>query len=428
MIFRLVELYGIVLEVAGFYYILHVLHALNEKKGTFFLYFIGQCAIIRMMNLLIGPSSAWIFALALAMFILGGRFFFHTSFSKAIGVVILYIAFFAVVEIATTFLMVALLNVDVNLLFVSNAYRAAGIVISKTLVFCIVFFAVPHIKKRSLGFDAYSVLAMLMMIASISAFYLAANVYSEARIESRSLMGILVVTLIIAMINILMLILLRRRVDLKEKEAQWKAVQKEYRNLTDYLTEYEDLVKEMRAMNHDFNNHIISINRLAADAGNQGIIAYTDQLLCGLDGDLVLDIDNKLTAALINYKTKFMEKEGIAFSHEIVLSNDHAIDDLDFTIVLGNLLDNAIEACQFCRRDERWIDLLIKEGYGRVMIQMRNPSERDLSYCEGIIATTKADSKSHGMGLKNVQCIVDKYEGLMKIDADKGVFDIQVLL
>ncbi len=428
MIFQLVEVYGIVLEVAGFYYILHILHALNEGKGTFFLYFVGQCAIIRMTNLLIGPSSGWAFAVALVLFILGGRIFFRTSFLQSATTVVLYIAFFAVVEIGTTFLMVAVLNLDVSLLFASNAYRAAGIVISKTLVFFIVFFAVPHMKKRSVTFDAYGVLAMVMMIASISAFYLAANVYSESNVENGSIMGILVITLIIAVINILMLVLFRRVMDLREQEAQREVVQKEYKKLTGYLAEYEDLVKEMRTMNHDFNNHMISINRLAAKANNEDVIAYTEKLLINPGRNWVEDIDNKLVAALVNYKMKLMEKARIVFLHEITLSNDHAIDDLDFTIVLGNLLDNAIEACQICRRDERWIDLLIKEGYGRVVIQMRNPNERNLVYREGIIATSKANSKSHGIGLRNVQRIVDRYEGLMEIDAENGVFEIQILL
>ena len=94
---------------------------------------------------------------------------------------------------------------------------------------------------------------------------------------------------------------------------------------------------------------------------------------------------------------------------------------VDVTIVLGNLIDNAMEACIQMPQAERWVSIQILYGQGLLSITIINPS-RPVEIVGGQIATTKPEPLLHGYGLRNVEDILDKYQAEHTFSFEDGRF------
>ena len=99
----------------------------------------------------------------------------------------------------------------------------------------------------------------------------------------------------------------------------------------------------------------------------------------------------------------------------------------DLTIILGNLLDNAIYAASRVETDP-YVDVKVKYDKGRLLLQVYNPFEGEIIEEEGKLLTTKEDKERHGIGLINIEKVLKKYDGTMDIDYEDNVFSVTILM
>ena len=104
------------------------------------------------------------------------------------------------------------------------------------------------------------------------------------------------------------------------------------------------------------------------------------------------------------------------------------IDDFDITVILGNLLDNAIEACEKLEKEQRKILLSIRMVKNQLFIRTENSFDGQLRRHQGRFLTRKADEGSHGIGLENVKRVVEKYHGLLEMNAEGMIFQVKIML
>lgn len=123
-----------------------------------------------------------------------------------------------------------------------------------------------------------------------------------------------------------------------------------------------------------------------------------------------------------------MEKSGIEFICNIDLKPELHVTDVDMTIIMGNLLDNAIEACLNVEDKSRYINLDIVCGYGRIDIMMKNSSNDKMEIINNHIQSGKKDKDNHGYGLDNIKKTVGKYNGYFKIHSVNNEFVAEVFL
>ena len=129
--------------------------------------------------------------------------------------------------------------------------------------------------------------------------------------------------------------------------------------------------------------------------------------------------------SLINYKLGPLSEEDIRITYQPHISSDIPIHDFDLTIILGNLIDNALEALEKVPCGQKELSLLISYDKGRLVIQLKNSY---IGKLEKSLNTTKANKQYHGIGLKNVRSVVRKYKGTLDISFDKGIFNVEVIL
>ena len=135
-----------------------------------------------------------------------------------------------------------------------------------------------------------------------------------------------------------------------------------------------------------------------------GMLAVDILIACKLKEAKVYQIQVDITADLLN--TIIPEQELIA--------------------ILGNGLDNAIEACQKMKQAPKWIRLYVRSIQEMTMIKIENSYEQQPIMTKGHLLSLKEDSHIHGFGIKSMKAIVEKYDGKMKMDYADGVFTLVI--
>lgn len=130
---------------------------------------------------------------------------------------------------------------------------------------------------------------------------------------------------------------------------------------------------------------------------------------------------------IITYKQTEAAKHGIRIICDTNVKGMFQFDSIDFAIILGNLLDNAIEATSKIEDSKpRNIDVFIESKSKHILLSITNPVEKDINAHE--LKTTKLDKKNHGFGLLSVQKIVDKYTGSFLLKCKDRIFEASIIL
>lgn len=135
------------------------------------------------------------------------------------------------------------------------------------------------------------------------------------------------------------------------------------------------------------------------------------------------------------FDTILTEKSLYCKEHQIQVSCVADTDQLDFIdaidlyAVLGNVMDNAIEAVERLEEPEkRQIDVLIYRQQNFLVMNIINPMVEQLTYEEGLPVTTKNDRRFHGFGLLSVRHILKKYDGFLNVSEEDGCFSLKMLI
>lgn len=197
-----------------------------------------------------------------------------------------------------------------------------------------------------------------------------------------------------------------------------------YENQLDIMRNSLETTKDMR---HDLKNHLTSLYALAAEDSSKDLINYlaniTEEISIideySLTGNTVID-------SIINFKLKDTKKDNIQVSVDINVPMDVNIRSYDMTIVLGNLLDNALDAVKKLDYN-RLINISMKYFMGSIILNMDNSYSGRIIRKGDKIQTLKAD-ENHGLGLENVRKTVERYNGAMEIDYDDSRFYISLIM
>lgn len=130
---------------------------------------------------------------------------------------------------------------------------------------------------------------------------------------------------------------------------------------------------------------------------------------------------------MINYKKSEMEEKGIAFTLELELY-EYPFEDAELGVLLGNLLDNAIEAAAECEDGKKNIYLCLRTVNQMFMLNLKNSSKTMPDVDHGKFITRKKHRYAHGLGIENVKRIVEKYKGNISFQYNNEKFEVKILV
>ena len=190
-------------------------------------------------------------------------------------------------------------------------------------------------------------------------------------------------------------------------------------------TEWWEKFRELR---HNMKQHFILENAFLEQQNYDALKKYCNENLLFLNRQkCASDSGNIYIDSVINYKADAAEKEGIQLATDVRVPADAELDAGDICILLGNLLDNAIEAVRELTEDKVIHARIIADG-SNLTLNVINPYRNELCKKGTRYLTTKEDKSMHGLGLAIVRQIAEKYHGEVAIQDRDNVFDAVVLL
>ncbi len=197
------------------------------------------------------------------------------------------------------------------------------------------------------------------------------------------------------------------------------------------IHEAEQFYARIRGLKHEMRGHLTNIKGLAQSgeyASLEDYIAKMDESMSGFE--LTLQTGNPVTDVIVNETRRRSLDLGICFQVEFHYPDPGAYDAFDVGIILQNLLQNAVEACEKVGEGERFIVLTGKRKGRFFLIEVKNSFTGEVVFGQdGLPVTTKQeDVPMHGIGLANVRREAEKYMGELELKAVQQEFSATVLL
>lgn len=164
-----------------------------------------------------------------------------------------------------------------------------------------------------------------------------------------------------------------------------------------------------------------------SETDSQKYKEYCDAILSKVDElRSNVSVNNSIVDAVLNRFYSDAVELNIDFNISGHMPNNCNIDAYDLCTVFSNLLSNAFDAAK--KESKKQVDIEISYDKEDIIVKVSNCFSGKVEIKNGQISTSKADKDWHGWGLQNVRDSVDKYDGIMDIDAKGNIFSVTILL
>lgn len=210
------------------------------------------------------------------------------------------------------------------------------------------------------------------------------------------------------------------------KKTYLKLVEYQTEQSEKHLNEVRSIHKEMRGYKHDFHHHLQALKGQLEAGEVDRALAYIEQLDNQLmNVDTLLKTGNVSLDAILSAKIAQAKAENIAVTVKANVPDALTISDLELSIIIGNLLDNAIEACRTVT-GERFIRIFISMKGTMIYFSMLNAAGAKKKKAGSLFATHK--DGVHGFGLRRAEAILEEHGGWVKYNSEDGAFTSEFLV
>jgi len=212
----------------------------------------------------------------------------------------------------------------------------------------------------------------------------------------------------------------------KRQEDKYYAYQNKV--MESQLEEMNHIYLTMRGWRHDYHNHMQKIRAHLALGEYREVDKYINLMETELSEiDFTYKTGNTGVDAMLNSKLTLAGKNGLHIKCDAVLPKEISINQVDLCVLLGNLIDNAIEACgKLEKQENRFLRIYMCVRRQQLYISVSNATNEVIRKLDKEYITNKRGN--HGHGLKRIDLIVDKYQGYINRQNEPGVFATEVML
>ena len=180
--------------------------------------------------------------------------------------------------------------------------------------------------------------------------------------------------------------------------------------------------EKLRALRHDLKNHIMYLQ--SGSLSDEHISEYKSLLDAMLSNNEYAKSGNLAIDSILNFKINQAVEKGFEFKLKLIIPEQINLKETDLVILLGNIIDNSIEHCSETKKQIR---MTIRYEYGILYIDSSNEAEK-ISMIDGKIISNKPDKHNHGIGLKNISKVLEKYNGEVSIENENNRFRICIII
>ena len=214
---------------------------------------------------------------------------------------------------------------------------------------------------------------------------------------------------------------LTKKIDKRIASYQQELLETHYR-------EVDNMYRQIRGWRHDYRNHIQTMKAYAASENWDAIKRYLDLLDDDLTTvDTVIKTGNPMTDAILNSKISLAKSKDINVIADAHIPVKLKTSEIDLCCIIGNLFDNAIEACEKLPVDQRMIRVYMDMRNTQLYLSFTNLTAGKKLKKEGkLFRSTKGEN--HGFGLVRMDAIIERLNGYISRNSEDGAFTTEILL
>ena len=328
-------------------------------------------------------------------------------------------------ELIGAFVVITFQDVSVRGLVEYNIYRIQARTLSY-LAYLIIIMLVSRFRNVSIeGMAVRPMVALCafplasMIIVQQFAQHLIRYAYAATIQEVIPLASILLV-------NIFIFVLVENLMRQNEKSRALILAETQGEALTEHLKQFMANQEQVTRMSHDFKHRVITLYALCKEKRYDELLDDLDKLSKKADQAPLVNTDNAMLDAIISYKKVEAEKHHIDLHIDLSVQPNIAYMTIEHCVLLGNALDNAIEACCKCPKDERKINLDLKAIDTAFMFNLTNTFADTPVESNGKFVTSKPGALKHGIGMSSMKRTCELLGGFMAYSYGAKRFKLQI--
>lgn len=297
------------------------------------------------------------------------------------------------------------------------------------LYFCVLIIKKMFGKKSTemlvdsewLKFLFFPIFTIIIMVAMFSIFG-----YVETTKQTYLLF---IIAFGMAGMNIVEFYLINDVIEREIKLHENKVFQIQVKNQTEMYRSISENFDSQKRKTHEYKNQIVCIESLLGKKKYVELEEYVKEIYGHLDKELdAVNTNNVIVNAILNTKYQEADAKGIVFVFRVNDLSQVRIKDEDVVTILSNLLNNAIEACEKCD-DKKIIKLKFVNEDNMIIIAVKNTFSYPICYENGEIKSSKISrTEEHGVGIKNIIKVIEKYNGSYIIEDSENEFYFSIII
>lgn len=285
--------------------------------------------------------------------------------------------------------------------------------------------AVSEFKNIKIGNTLPEVYWISLFLIPTSSLFMLVTIFQSTGL---SMYQIAISTISVLIINFTVFFLFDRVARLYQDKQEKVLIEQQNKYYENQLQIINETQENSNILKHDMKNHLRSLfSDIKSGNLSEAQKHISDIVDVYESGTEIINTGYPAIDSLVNFKLQTAKQNGARVSVNASLPSDLNLSSFDMTVILGNLLDNALQAVSLVT-ENGFIDFAIHYSKGMLLIKVTNPFKTAIKREKGVIVTSKADKENHGYGLKSVNETVDKYNGTVNINPDNDIFTVTVVL
>jgi two-component system sensor histidine kinase AgrC len=377
--------------------------------------------LIKLSNAYLLFKAGNIIGMILAAIFVSG-YYYRTSIKRRIFLPVFTWALWSAIETITFNSITLLFNITASEAMNIPGYLVLGIIISKSIQFIISY--VVYVKKIFRNIElgkVYWIVFLILFFIATCVSYLIFWTLDQINDPNYNLLAMFC-TLGLYISTFLAFYLFARTQHQNQVIRYQEQSEQQMRMQLKHMDETILNQNELRALRHDMNSHLIALKSFFDARDFKGGSRYIENLDTQFQqAALSVTTGNNALDSVLSAKRSLAESKGIAFHTKIKIQENLPIAPEDCSIIFGNALDNALEACERLPADaEKSINLFLQQDATTIFCKITNTAPPNT---EKTFLTSKADKVNHGFGMKNIKEALEKYPSLYNFKQQENQFE-----
>ena len=242
---------------------------------------------------------------------------------------------------------------------------------------------------------------------------------------SQGLLFIIIIIVVLSLGGTVLFLSVKRRNSNMKKETMEQERELYYTQ----MNVMQGSLEQQKSIRHDIKLHLAMVKRYLLEGEKGDAVKYLEDIFEELEVKSYIESNNIAFDSIMNYKLSEAKKD-VKIETNVTLPQEVKMDVMDIVIIMGNLIENALEAVE--RVSEKKVEIDVFFDRGNLFINIKNTFDGEIKYSKDSTKEKRIISRkggrNHGYGLKNVKRSVEKYNGKLEISHDEQIFNVNVLV